>query len=136
MTTRQTLEATHGERWSSTTTGAGRSVSANCSCPESRTASNWTGTSLAPVPKTLKWNGIRCFDNARRPCALSYVNHANMGDYREAVERFERGGHPVPAQAYGQSDVTVVARSRLTRVCSVTEEMQHARIDPPFLAVA
>jgi hypothetical protein len=27
---------------------------------------------------------------------LSYVNHANMGDYREAVQRFESGVDPVP----------------------------------------
>jgi high affinity Mn2+ porin len=27
---------------------------------------------------------------------LSYVNHANMGDYREAVQRFEDGIDPVP----------------------------------------
>src|SRR5713101_1673088 len=27
---------------------------------------------------------------------LSYVNHANMGDYREAVQRVESGVDPVP----------------------------------------
>src|SRR5262249_2194195 len=27
---------------------------------------------------------------------LSYVNHANMGDYREAVQRFEAGADAVP----------------------------------------
>jgi high affinity Mn2+ porin len=35
----------------------------------------------------------------RRPATarvLSYVNHADMGDYREAVRRFERGADPVP----------------------------------------
>jgi len=36
---------------------------------------------------------------ARRPMtirALAYVNHANMGDYREAVERADAGVDPVP----------------------------------------
>jgi hypothetical protein len=35
----------------------------------------------------------------RRPAivrVLSYVNHADMGDYREAVQRFEAGVDPVP----------------------------------------
>jgi hypothetical protein len=55
---------------------------------------------------------------------LSYVNHANMGDYREAVQRFQSGLDPVPTIENTRQQGTIKYGFGLNAETQITPELR------------